>query len=431
MKRIKLNFFLPVLLILLTALASCTDDENNENPTTSSLNAKIMVISDLHIMDPSLLEADGVAFQTYLAYDRKMLRESVAISEAMIENVIAKKPNILLVAGDLTKDGEKVSHVKVASLLQKVKDAGIKVYVICGNHDNNNPYAVSFNGENTTPVEQVNPDQFKTIYKNFGYEAAVESDPNSLSYVVEPIAGLSIVVMDVCKYNPHATAGAFTNSTLEWSLNQVKKAKAKGNLVLGMLHHGKVEHYTGQKTLFSEYVIDDWQSVSKQFVEAGLNMVFTGHYHAQDICQYETGSGIMTDVETGSAVTWPCPIRSVNITAKKVSITSEFVSSINYDLNGVAFQDYAKAYLTNGMVNLAGYMLMSPPYNVPQEYIPTLAPAFDNAFVAHYHGDESPSSSDLAIVAQVQALNVDLGNALGSLWTDLKPSDNETEIVLP
>ncbi|HML83703.1 MAG TPA: metallophosphoesterase, partial [Bacteroidales bacterium] len=144
MKRIKLNFFLPVLLILLTALASCSDDENNENPTTSSLNAKIMVISDLHIMDPSLLEADGVAFQTYLAYDRKMLRESVVISEAMIENVIAKKPNILLVAGDLTKDGEKVSHEKVASLLQKVKDAGIKVYVICGNHDINNPYAVSF-----------------------------------------------------------------------------------------------------------------------------------------------------------------------------------------------------------------------------------------------------------------------------------------------
>ncbi|MCE1168118.1 MAG: metallophosphoesterase [Sphingobacteriia bacterium] len=431
MKRTFKNLLIPVLFIFVAALTACSDDDKNDNQTQGTLNAKIMVISDLHVMDPSLLIADGTAFQTYLASDRKMLKESVAITQSMVNTIIAQKPSILLVAGDLTKDGEKVSHEKVASILQKVKDAGIKVYVICGNHDVNNPYAVSFNGETTTAVDQVNPDQFKTIYKNFGYDAATESDPNSLSYVVEPMAGLTIVVMDVCKYNPHETAGAFTTSTLAWSLAQVKKAKAKGNLVLGMLHHGMVEHYTGQKTLFSEYVIDDWESVSKSFVEAGLNMVFTGHYHAQDIRQYETGSGLMTDIETGSAVTWPCPIRSLSITGKKVSITSEFVTTINYDLNGVAFQDYAKSYLTNGMVNLAGYMLMSPPYNVPAEYIPTLAPAFANAFVAHYHGDESPTATDMATVIQVQALNADLGNALGSLWTDLNPSDNTTEIVLP
>jgi len=61
-------------------------------------------------MAPSLLVRDGPAFQTYLAQDPKLLKESPAIPEQIATEVVQAQPQIVLVAGDLTKDGERVSH---------------------------------------------------------------------------------------------------------------------------------------------------------------------------------------------------------------------------------------------------------------------------------------------------------------------------------
>ena len=109
-------------------------------------------------MDPSLLIANGSAFQTYLAGDRKLLAESSAIDKAAVDAVVAQQPDILLVNGDETKDGEYVSHIAVSNLLARVAASGTMVYVIPGNHDVNNTNAMSFNGSITTPVPNVTPE---------------------------------------------------------------------------------------------------------------------------------------------------------------------------------------------------------------------------------------------------------------------------------
>ena len=69
--------------------------------------------------------------------------------------------------------------------------------------------------------------------------------------------------------------------------------------------------------LFSDYLLDDWATVSKLFADAGMRMVFTGHYHAQDVVKRsiktaDTPSFIF-DVETGSLVTYPVPYRIVTL----------------------------------------------------------------------------------------------------------------------
>ena len=67
---------------------------------------KIAIISDLHVMAPELLVNDGVAFEEYLIKDRKMLRESAEILTSIVDSILVVEPHIVLVTGDLTKDGD-------------------------------------------------------------------------------------------------------------------------------------------------------------------------------------------------------------------------------------------------------------------------------------------------------------------------------------
>lgn len=56
-------------------------------------------------------------------------------------------PDILLVSGDLTKDGEQECHAALAKQLQQLQQdvPGLKIYVINGNHDIRNYNAKNFN----------------------------------------------------------------------------------------------------------------------------------------------------------------------------------------------------------------------------------------------------------------------------------------------
>lgn len=395
---------------------------------------KIFVASDLHYFDPDLIINDGQALNNYLTMDRKMIRESAAILEALIEKILDEQPDFVLIPGDLTKDGELTSHQKLAGYFQLLENAGIEVFVVPGNHDINNPHAFAFDGPNVIPVPTVSPAQFKTIYANFGFNQAIATDPHSLTYIVEPVPGLWIFCMDVCKYdnnfslNKPETGGRFKPETYNWIVQKLQQAAYLNKRVLGMMHHGMYEHYQGQATLFSEYVIENWQSVSGSFADLGMEAVFTGHYHAQDIVRVTTPNGnTMYDIETGSMVTYPCPYRIVTIENNlNVTITGGVIEEINYDLGGMDFQTYALNYITTGLPVLVSYILGNPPYNLPQPLVQMMTPAITEAFIAHYagnEGDPSPQSQGvinyLLSIPQLQMF----GYAIMALWNDPEPDD--------
>jgi len=89
----------------------------------------------------------GKALETYLNGDRKLLLESDALLRKTVQLLLQENPDVVLIPGDLTKDGELVSHLGVAELLKPLREKGIKVLVIPGNHDINNPNAVAFHGD--------------------------------------------------------------------------------------------------------------------------------------------------------------------------------------------------------------------------------------------------------------------------------------------
>lgn len=331
---------------------------------------KIVVLSDMHYY-PVNFVSDCEDYKTYVGGDPKMLEESGSIADAALQMVREDNPDILLVSGDLTKDGEIQGHRDLAAKFQELEDdTDTEVFVINGNHDlYNYTDACTFENGKKESAETTEQDDFKTIYKNFGYNGEYNAqyfeNPNAdqgelagqMSYTVD-LGKFRIVAIDSCCYSPdggngmgtneHITAGRIDEDLMPWVVDQIKDAEEAGDTVIGLMHHGVVPHFQGEEDLLYEYVVDDWQNVATQLADAGMRYVFTGHMHANDISQYTSVSGnTITDLETGSLSSWMSPQRHVTITKgeplsdgtnrtkESFSVTSHSVKSIDFiDHNG-------------------------------------------------------------------------------------------------
>ncbi|MGE4317873.1 MAG: metallophosphoesterase [Deferribacterales bacterium] len=373
-------------------LTGCGGSGGDGSAKTAS---RFAVLSDPHVYDTSL-GTSGSAFEDYLAHDRKMLAESVEIMEAMVDEIIAAGVDFVLICGDLTKDGEKVSHLKMVSMLNRFIGAGIGVYVIPGNHDINNPHAMSFNGSSSSSVDSVTPSVFENIYEDCGYSKCIARDPNSLSYIAEPVIGVWLFAIDSCKYDNNTTSpdttGEIGAETLTWILGYMAKAQARGKKVMGMMHHGIIPHFAAQTTFFPEYVVDEYLTVGGALANAGLKIMFTGHFHAQDIIKSTYSNGFLYDVETGSGVTAPSPYRVIDL-----DIVTETYDIASYEIHSIPskadFDTYKEDFVEQGMLEL--YTDILPSYGID----PAVAPAAAEIHVAHYKGDE-PGYTSMSATTQ-------------------------------
>lgn len=420
-----------------------------ENPWTGSPDQgnhggignllKIAVVSDIHYMAGSLLKnnaATGVAFLAYLDQDPKLIEYSDPIFRQFISQVIADKPDLLLIPGDLTKDGEKVSHQDLLKLFRQFDNAHIKVFVVPGNHDVNNPESAQYDGDNATPAPTISAADFASLYADYGYAKALSRDPHSLSYVSQAFPGLWIMGLDACKYednkNIAIVGGRIKPETKQWALYWIAEAKKRHIALFGMMHHGMVEHYIGQNQLDPGYVIDDYETISHEFTTAGLGIIFTGHYHANDITSRPDGDKILYDIETGSMVTAPIPYRIITVKGAEMNITTKYIRNISVPLpGGIDLPAYSKLFLSNHLDGYIGYALSNPPYSLPAELVNIGAPLLRNGFMAHYAGDEMITPDEQTQVDAFGAYVPPLGDALNSLWYDLAPEDNNLQLQIP
>ncbi len=184
-----------VVTVLLILVFSQYQDSNLQAQI-----AKFASIADIHYFNPDLLIQDGTAFQSYIMQDRKLIAESDAITQAIVAEIKTLDLDFIIVPGDLTKDGAKVSHEALADYFKEIETAGIQIFVTPGNHDINNPHALQYDSEAVQAVATVSPEEFKTIYADYGFDEAIAKDDHSLSYVAEPVDGVWIIAMDICKY---------------------------------------------------------------------------------------------------------------------------------------------------------------------------------------------------------------------------------------
>ena len=400
------------------------------------MNLRIAVMSDLHYLSPDMI-ADTEDFEHALNSDRKLLKESSAILNEMFERVRADKPDILLVSGDLTKDGEQECHAALAKQLQQLQQdiPGLKIYVINGNHDIRNYNAKNFNTADGKAVlaTRTEPEDFKRIY-DFVYSdptviatftPAEGNKAGGLSYVARPVEGLTVIAMDTCRYSSdntsigddeHETSGAISADLEKWVIEQTTAAKARGDLVIGLEHHGLVPHFDVEPTILPMYLVNGYERIAQEYADAGMSVVFTGHMHAVDIAAMTTAAGnTFYDIETGSALTYPCPIRFVDLRRSTVGgETNTYMSvSTKTHIGPIHYTDPATgvAYVIDDLTEYARE------FGFTTDMLKTVAGDFVKSFFGKYlPNDTWPVTKIIAnidqIIDDVAAVPIAEGNNL-------------------
>ncbi|MFC6181821.1 metallophosphoesterase family protein [Lactiplantibacillus daowaiensis] len=303
----KFNFHhLAVLVAVGSALllAGCHQTNHATANQVKTRQLTAMVISDDHVIAPSLHD-NGSAFKSYAASDAGAdLTYSATIFKAFIATALHKKPDVVLISGDITNNGEKASHQYVAKQLKRLTKAHIRVYVVPGNHDINNPLTRRFKGKKQYITSAVTPNEFKTIYAKAGYNAAVQHDSSSLSYLVKPSAKTWFLMLDSAIYKGNyqqgssTVGGGFTDGTLDWIAKIGREAKKQHATLIPVLHHNIMDH----TMIHQNYTIGYADQVRQVFSKANLKLTLSGHIHAQSIKHKTVDGTKLTDIASGALI---------------------------------------------------------------------------------------------------------------------------------
>lgn len=292
----------------------------------------VMAMSDPHMLDPGLV-GNTKAFKDTTEKNRKMFKESAAIISAQLQKVKDKKPDVLLIAGDLSKDGELESHRHLEAELEKLHSQlpNMKIYVTNGNHDINNKNAKNYNtGGDPKAATRTSPEAFASNYSVTYKDKSIIAryTPTSgkagmLSYVARPKKGFTFIVIDSGRYSSdntdnhtdeHQTSGQITDELRQWVLNQIESAKRRGDMVIGMEHHNMVPHFSWEPIIRPEFLINDNTRLCAEYANAGMHFVFTGHMHSQDVSTFTSSEGNkFYDIETAAGISYPSPMRDCTI----------------------------------------------------------------------------------------------------------------------
>lgn len=281
-----------------------------------------MVIADPHVF-ASTLHDNGAAFQDMMNSQRKMIDMSEAVWDTLLQIAVQEQADLVLIPGDLTKDGETDSHTLVKNGLKQLNEHMIKTLVIPGNHDiGGNAY--SYFGSEKSNVQTLQNAQWWEYYESV-CSGLTSKDPGSHSYVAEPLEGVTVLGIDGSHDN--AGTGSLSEQTLAWLLAQADAAKAKGNMIIAMSHWQIVEHFDKQSTLESACRMADADALRDSLMHHGVHVVLTGHFHVNGITTYRDTTGVTNDsiveITTGAPITYPCPYRWLTLSKDRSSIRVE------------------------------------------------------------------------------------------------------------
>lgn len=416
-------------------------------PLPTAAQTRIAVVSDIHVMAPSLL-TPGTAWTADYAKERKMLDKSAALFDAFVGEMTSpsKQVDILLITGDLTKDGELASHNYVRGDkndtglgydigLKVLKDAGIKVFVIPGNHDIPTGTVYKYNGDTKTALtadeKMANATAFESFYSDYGYGTGSTVDPNgSLSYVAEPVTGLVILAID-------SHTGSIPAASLTWLCNQATTAISAGKQVIAMMHHPLVPHITGADMFVDTYTVANYETVRNELIAAGVKVILTGHFHTSDIA-YDWNSsetdGIY-DINTGSLISYPCDYRILSLSLsqdkQQVSVSTSSLNEIS-DLepadvpSGGGWKEWlegrVRTIATAQIAAKEAFVVSLLGSSLSDEEKTFLVNTTVSAFSLHAEGDENSNAASETLLSQFDSSTGSGSDAYITVKTGLQPS---------
>lgn len=313
-----------------------------------SLNFKFAIISDLHIALPHTIWDHPSRFH--------LVEISIPALEIILERLEQLAVDFLLLPGDLTQHGEAENHRWLAERLARFP---FPTYVVPGNHDV--PYRLAQKGA-------IALEDFPHYYQPYGY-----SDPAQLYYTCQLLPGVRLIGLNSNQFDATDTqVGRVDQAQLDWL--QGTLASYPDDLILVMIHHNIVEHLPGQSRhpLSRRYMLENAPELVTMLQAAGVQLVFTGHLHVQDIAQ----SGNLYDITTGSLVSYPHPYRLLQFRTDHQGQQFLHIESHRVEAAGdwADLQHHSREWMGDHSVSFMMKLLTSPPLNLPQEEAVALAP---------------------------------------------------------
>ncbi|MBC1742327.1 metallophosphoesterase [Listeria welshimeri] len=318
-----------ILLLISSSLFGCSSASDKTEKITAPIekdqDLSIIETTDVHYLAPSLTD-NGTAFKQYVAAgDGKQLAYSDEITDAFLEDVEAKKTDVLIISGDLTNNGEKTSHEELAKKLAQVEKAGTQVFVVPGNHDINNPWARKFEKDKQLPTDTITPTDFSKIYGDFGYKDAISSDDFSLSYLAAPSSKVWLLMLDTAIYKTNmqqgtpTTEGGLTTGTLDWVKECSTLAEKNGAKLIPVMHHNLTNH---SDVIQRGFTINYNQQVIDTLTAGNMEFSLSGHIHTQNIRTAKSTDGKeITDIVTNALSVYPHKYGNITYSAKNKNFT--------------------------------------------------------------------------------------------------------------
>ncbi|MBC2343929.1 metallophosphoesterase [Listeria welshimeri] len=318
-----------ILLLISSSLFGCSSASDKTEKITAPIekdqDLSIIETTDVHYFAPSLTD-NGAAFKQYVAAgDGKQLAYSDEITDAFLEDVEAKKTDVLIISGDLTNNGEKTSHEELAKKLAQVEKAGTQVFVVPGNHDINNPWARKFEKDKQLPTDTITPTDFSKIYGDFGYKDAISSDDFSLSYLAAPSSKVWLLMLDTAIYKTNmqqgtpTTEGGLTTGTLDWVKECSTLAEKNGAKLIPVMHHNLTNH---SDVIQRGFTINYNQQVIDTLTAGNMEFSLSGHIHTQNIRTAKSTDGKeITDIVTNALSVYPHKYGNITYSAKNKNFT--------------------------------------------------------------------------------------------------------------
>lgn len=304
-----------ILIFIGFFFMGCFSEEEKGIEDKQGSEIKLIVATDLHYISPSLTDHGEYFTRMVENADGKYMTFCEEIIDAFIEEVIDQHPSALILSGDITFNGAKLSHQDLAKKLKMIEDTGIPVLVLPGNHDLNNKMAASFQGNGYYLVESVESKGFEEIYEDCGGNLLIEKDPNSLSYLAKITSDLWILMVDV---NTKGKSNRVLDETIDWIEKQLQAARSHNICVISVTHQNLLRH---NEMFYNGFVIENGDSLIDLYDKYDVLLNLSGHMHIQHIEE----KGKLNEIATSSLMVSPNQYGIITVSHDKIEYHTKTV----------------------------------------------------------------------------------------------------------
>lgn len=350
---------------------------------------KIQFITDTHYFSRKL-GTEGKAYDNAESKSQKVIKDSDLVIKAGFDMLCEdKSTDIVVLAGDTTKDGELESHKEFIEMLYDLKARGKRVYVITATHDYRwKGIASGFDGDNEIEVPAVEErHDLWDMYYDFGPNEAISYHRESMCYVVQLAPGYRLFALnDDTNYKPEGESGSgYSDDCMKWILEQLEDAKKNDQYVIAMTHHPMISPSPFYSIIGKGDMQRNHETTREIFADAGLSCMLTGHTHVHDISVITTKKGNkFYDISCGAMGGCPPTMRTVTFDPKnaKIDVDTVMITDVpGLDTNGKPFDEYMRGFFF-GMIGEVIWAMgndidrlaeMAHSFSIPGEKVKKLA----------------------------------------------------------